>query len=250
MLGGRVYAPVNIGMLSFLPGTGHRARRYDIGHTKGAAFALGGYVAAVAGSRYWLIDPADTKTVTRPVPLPGGGEVLAHAAAADMLYVSGPDPDGIRTFSLRVLSVAQPDRPQLLATVPLPGEATGIAVGQNLLVGVTGRTSGLLVIGGTAPTGPDATGPEVIGPEVIGAVIAPYGLHGLAAMGRCAYALAGKREVVAFDVSDPRAPRITATLRLPGAAADTATIVPVGGLLYAPLGAGGVYVLRDTLCTP
>lgn len=240
VLAGRVYAPVTIGMLSFLPGTARQARRYDIGRTVGAAFALGGFVAAMAESRYWLIDPVDIKVVTEAVALPGGGEVLAHAAAADRLYVSGYDPGGRRTTSLRVLSVARPDRPELLAAVPLPGEATGITVGQNLLVAVSGQTSKLLVIGGTDPADPG----------IMGAATTPYGLHGLAAAGRCAYAFAGRSEVVAFDVSDPRAPRVTATLRLPGAAADTATIVPMGGLLYVPLGPGGVYVLRDTLCAP
>lgn len=240
VLGGRVYAPVNVGMLSFLPGTGYQARRYDIGRTEGAAFALGGYVAAMSGSRYWLIDPVDIKVVTQPVPMPGGSAVLAHAVAASRLYVSGPDPDDDTTTSLRVLSVDRPDAPRLLATVPLPGPATGIAAGRNVLVGVRGRTSGLLVIGGTSSDGPG----------IVGAVIAPAGLHGLAVNGRCAYAFDDEGEVMAFDVSDPQAPRLTATLRLPGAAADTAAIVPLGGLLYAPRGPGGVYVLRDTACTP
>jgi hypothetical protein len=72
----------------------------------------------------------------------------------------------------------------------------------------------------------------------------------LAVNGRCAYAFGGEGEVMAFDVSDPQAPRLAATLRLPGAAADTTAIVPLGGLLYALRGPGSVYILRDTACTP
>ncbi len=54
----------------------------------------------------------------------------------------------------------------------------------------------------------------------------------------------------AAGILAPGAAGLTATLRLPGAAADTAAIVPLGGLLYAPRGPGGVHVLRDIACTP
>lgn len=58
----------------------------------------------------------------------------------------------------------------------------------------------------------------------------------------------------AAGILAPGAAGLTATLCLPGAAADTAAImslgVPLGGLLYAPRGPGGIHVLRDTACTP